>query len=806
MLGDLIHDAKHAWRGLALRPFYAVASIVMLALAIGANATAFGIFYGFLFQPLPYQAASHLYLVNEHVPSTPIGNDQISPTAYRIIRKDVPALAQSGLYLEGGVAPATISGHPTAVTFDKITPSFLRTLGVRPVIGRLPSLAAGRQDGPPEAVISYKFWQKSYGGDVNVLSKQLAFNGTSYRIVGVLPHNYAFNQGNDVQIPLLFPQPGLLEQNPQAAMVVRLSNDETIKRADNDLRRAVTDVRSHLSPLFRKPLHDLDLNIAPLRPALEHEAHIGVLPFVLQGTALLLLLLAIANTANLALVRHRARLHDFALRRVLGGSRSLLLRLLLLEQIPIAFIVFVVGSLLAWIGSRFILSFGSTIIVPPFRFGFGSDEIAFAALLTSIAIIVTGIAPVVMTMRYPLNAALSGGPKATIGRAARRVQRSLGVIQIALAFTLLVGSLTLSIGQFEFLNRTLGFSPDHRIVAQIIAPETTALIPAMEATITRLRGQSYVRNATAAGFITMPFSSSGANLVIQRDRPNAKADPINVAIMSNHYMSTLGITIQSGRGINKLDQANDAKVAIIGTNVDRRLFGRTNPIGHFVTIQPLGKFRIVGVARSVVWRSQPWHRKAGTVYLPLAAFAIPGYPLDVGGFIIHTRGAITSAEQGIKTLIEHMIPGSVVTSIQPYATTIDHRLGLRRMAGSIVSIFAILALTLATLGVYAVNMFIARARLPEFGMRAMLGASPSRLRRVALSDAAWLLAFGLAGGLLGGYLLVRAMSPLLFHESRIAPFVFAAALAIIGGIVLIAAWRPAARAANTPVKTLLDAG
>jgi predicted permease len=806
MVGDVIDDARVAWRGLVRRPFFAVASIVMLALAIGANATAFGIFYGFLFQPLPYHAADHLYLVNEYAPGTPFNNDQISPSAYRVLRRDVPSLSDAGLYLQGGAAPATIAGRPTAVTFDKITPSFLRTLGVRPAIGRLPSLAAGEPGGPAEVMISYKFWQKSYGGDADVLSKQLAFNGKSYRIVGVLPRSYAFNQGNDAQIPLLFPQPGLAEQVPQAVMVLRLRDGETIEHVDNAVRRAVPDVRAHLSPLFRKPLHDLSLDLVPIRPALEHEAHIGVLPYVLQGTALLLLFLAIANTSNLALVRHRARLHEFALRRILGGSRSLMLRLLMLEQLPIALIVFSLGGVFAWIGSRFIFSYGSAIVEPPFRFGFGADEIALAAVMTIVALVLTGIAPAIMTMHYPLQAALSGGPKATIGRAARRVQRTLGIIQIALAFALLSGSLTLSIGQFEFLNRKLGFSPDHRIVAQIISPETTALLPAMQTTISRLRGESYVRDATAAGFLTMPFSSSASGLSIMRDDADAKGGQVNAALIADHYTSTLGITIRSGRAINQLDQARGSKVVVIGANVARRLFGKTNPIGHIVTVEPIGKFKIIGVAGSVIWRIQPWHRSLGTIYLPLATLVVPGYPLDIGGFIIHTRGSTIDAEHDSKALIERMIPGSVVISIYPYKTIIGHRLALRRMSAAIVSTFAVLALILAALGVYAVNAFIARARLPEFGLRAMLGASPSRLLRLALSDASWLLAFGLAGGLLGGYLLVRAMSPLLFHEAAIAPFVFAAALAIIAGIVLIAAWRPATRAANTPVKTLLDAG
>lgn len=806
MGGTLGHDIAAVWRGLARRPFYAVASIVMLALAIGANATAFGITYGFLIRSLPYHAADQLFLVNEHAPATPYNADRLSPSAYRAIRRNSPAFADSGLFLAGGVEPATIAGHPTPVTFNRVTPSFLRTLGVRPVIGRLPRLAAGRRGGPDEAMISYKFWQKSYGGSLSVLDRRITFDGSSYRIVGVLPPDYAFTQGADVLTPLRFPQAGLAEQNPQAAMVVRLANGQSRTRIDNDLKQALPAVIARLSPLFRQPLRHAELDIVPLRPALERETNLGVLPFVLQGTALLLLLLAIANTANLALIRHRARVHEFALRRILGGSRALMLRRLLLEQLPILLVVFGLGCLLAWIGSGFILSYGPAIVVAPFRFGFGWDEVGFAAALSVVAVTVTGIAPAIMTMRYQLHAALSGGAKATLGPATRRVQRLLGIIQIALAFALLAGSLTLGIGQFEFLNRPLGFTPTHRIIAQVIAPKTTVLVPALEATLTRLRSASYVRDATAAGFMTIPFSSSKAGLAIERDHADAKGGLVNVAIMGEHYVSTLGITVRSGRDIDDLDQAPGARVVMIGSGVARRLFGKVDPIGHVVKIEPIGKFRIIGVAAPMVWRIAPWRQSLGTIYLPMAAFAVPGYPMDVAGIVVDVRGSIPAAAHDAKTLIQTMIPGSVVASIHAYSTTIDRRLGLRRMAASIVAIFAGLALILAALGVYAVNAFIARARLPELGMRAMLGASPSRLLRLAMTDAAWLLGLGLAGGAIGGYLLIRAMSPLLFHEAGIAPLVFAAAFAIIAVIVLTAAWRPAARAATTPVKTLLDAG
>lgn len=154
--------------------------------------------------------------------------------------------------------------------------------------------------------------------------------------------------------------------------------------------------------------------------------------------------------------------------------------------------------------------------------------------------------------------------------------------------------------------------------------------------------------------------------------------------------------------------------------------------------------------------------------------------------------------------IETESPDATVTSVKPFNAIIRSYAGERSLVATIVTVFAGMALILAALGVYAVNALIARSRLPEFGLRAMLGASPARLLRSALTDAAWLLGFGLAGGAMGGYLLIRAMSPLLYHVREIAPLVFAGSLILIAAIVLIAAWRPAATAANTPVKTLLD--
>jgi hypothetical protein len=170
----------------------------------------------------------------------------------------------------------------------------------------------------------------------------------------------------------------------------------------------------------------------------------------------------------------------------------------------------------------------------------------------------------------------------------------------------------------------------------------------------------------------------------------------------------------------------------------------------------------VGVTNPVVWRVAPWHQTPGTIYFPTASVIFPGATLQEVHLVVRYRGSVVAAKQRVAAAVRSAVPGAVVSRIVPYRQLIFIETAFRTLAAWIALSFALIALVVAGLGVYAVNAFIARARLPEFGMRAMLGASPARLLRLALRDAAWLLTFGLGGGAIGGYLLIRAMSPLLF--------------------------------------------
>jgi predicted permease len=802
---NFAHDTKLAWRGLARRPFYAIATIIMLGLAIGANAVAFGIFYDVELAPLPYEHASRLVLVQHQIPKAGLTQPIVAPRDYTRMRKMIKGMADAGIWSTGGEVPVSINGKPLAVSYSPVTPSWFRTLGIKPTLGRLPSLAAGRKDGPAEVIISYKFWQSAYGGATNVLGRTIDLGSGPQRIVGVLPRRYAFVGGNDVLSPLALPLPADQMNNLNYFMIARLKPDVSRARLNDELQQSKPAILRGKLQKSRDDVRDQILNARPLRSMIIALSSLGSLPYVLQGMALLLLALAIVNAANLAMVRQRARHGEFVLRRVLGASQGAVMRLLLLEQIPIALIVIPTAILIAWFGQRGMNRFGNAIMILPFHLLFGWPAVMSVVVLTFASLTIIISIPLLQLSRRTLDTALGLGAKATIGHMARRVQRGLGIVQMVLASALLIGSLGLGGSLYIALHQPLGFRPDRRLIASMLLPPAANNVRSVETIIDRLRADPEFTQAGGIGFGTYPFSSDIEYTMAKRMVAGAPTYHANLAVPDIGYFRTLGITIRQGRRFTQTDYHSGAKVAIVSEGFAKHLFGTDQVIGRTFEVPSIGPYRIVGVTGPVIWRVAPWHLAPGTMFLPLRAVDAGMGPLAFVHIAVRYRASAFTAQRQVRRIIEAAIPGAVVISVRSYRQQIGHHTAFRLMAAEITSCFALAALILAALGVYAVNALIGRSRLPEFGLRAMLGASPVRLLQSALIDVAWLLGLGLSGGALGGYLLIRAMSPLLYHVREIAPLIFIISLIVIAAIVLIAAWRPASAAANMPVKSLLDA-
>ncbi|MGH8275047.1 MAG: FtsX-like permease family protein, partial [Gammaproteobacteria bacterium] len=611
--------------------------------------------------------------------------------------------------------------------------------------------------------------------------------GTSYRIVGVMPKDFSVQQGNEgVWLPFVMTPKRAQGDNINYWMMVRRKPGVSLHRLNLELANYLQRILDKETPKERasdiKNGYTIDAR-PPHSIALNDYSDVGHLPWLLQAAAGLLLLLALANTVNLGLVRQRARQHEFALRRVLGSSRSGLVCLILIEHLPIALAIGITATLLAWAAVRALHAFGLPPAFSPFHITLAPAVIAFAWILTGLVILIAAFGPALLATGRRLLGALGNGPTATGGKGPRRTQRTLGVVQIALSCTLVIAGGLLGLSLWRVLSQPVGFSPQNRVVASIAIPENTKPYTAAWARLKpELLRLPSVKSAALTGMapFTNHFSMGEINLTGTHHTTHSK-----IPLVGADYFSTMNIPFLAGHGFSESDIANQLPVIVINDFLAKQFFGSANKaIGKTLSFIDK-KYRIIGVTRSVLWASTPNQYEQGTAYFPLGLFP-QGFNV-----IVRTSPSAPAMVQTLRRTIKQALPSSVV---------------FRSAGAGMVGAFAALALFLAALGVFAITAFIARARLGEYGIRAALGAGPAALLRLGFREAGWLLAVGLPLGLAGAYLLGRVIASALYQTPVFDIGLYVAGAAIIAAVVLVAAWGPARRAARVPIRNLIGGG
>jgi predicted permease len=799
---SLAAEFRGVMRGLARKPGYAIAAWVMLGLAIAANAAVFAIVWGFLLKPLPYAQPGQLDVVHVRLLKAKADLPLVSVRAYRELKKHLDGISEAGLAAQNEGAIVKVHGQSHFLLFQRVTPAFLRTLGVTPAIGSLPPPSAGKPGGPPAAVISWRFWQSAYGGSQKVLGQTYKANGKTYRIVGVMPRGFHFRMGNMAAWAPYVITPAAEQSGSSNYMVVRRKPGASLHRLNLELRNFVPRVLAKEKPEARARLirEGFTLDATPLRSIM---APFGTreLPWLLQAAAGLLLLLALANTINLGLVRQRARQHEFALRRVLGASRGGLVRLIAMEHLPIFLAVGGIASLLAWLGIRALGGVGLPPATSPFQVNFSAPIVIFAWVLTLLAMLIVVFGPALLASGRKLLSVAGHGPTATGGKGPRRMQRTLGTIQVALACALIIVGGLLGVSLWRVMSAPSGFQARNRTVLKISLPQNvsknTAAWADLKPEIMKLPG---VRDAAFTGMV--PYTNNRVLSRISKAGSKRKA-LVMLPTVSADYFATMGIRLVAGRAFSASEISSKAPVIVINEYLAKRWFGGAdNAIGKSVDFGATGYEhpRIVGVARDVRWEATRDQYRPGTAYLPTWTTA-EGFRV-----VVWTRAAGPQTKEALKRAVQAALPGSYVFSVTPLPSIMAGESSFRAAGAGMAGAFAALALLLAALGVFAITSFIARARLGEYGIRAALGASPLALLRLGFKDAVWLLAIGLPIGLAGAYLLGRVIAGALYQTPVLEWWLYVVGAVVIAAVVFAAAWRPARKAARVPIRDLLGGG
>lgn len=799
-------DVRNALRQVRRAPAFHVLAMAVIALGIGATTTMLTVTDAVVFRPLPYERSADLYLIRSRVGGVQFSSNSL--LNQRAVGLLVPALE----WVAGAQdwSPAlTGAGEPVRVYALDVTREYLPGLGASAVIGRTftPDDHAG--DAAPVAVMSWGLWQRVWGGDASVLGRSVQLNGFAHTIVGVMrrtwrdPEPIESGTPTNVWLPVRDDAEAWADRGDFSYQLIGRSRPGIGVDA---LRAGLAAAGERLSAEYPADNTSngaaLEFIPASLKERTVSDAR-GRLMLML-GAALLLLLLACANVANLFLARGSTRQAELSVRGALGASRSRLARQLFAESLVTAMLGGVAGVLLGTAGLR-----AFTALAPAEMPRLHEAQLDVRALLlVLVAIVATGvISGIVPALRSTAvrRTALSE-TRTTAGARQRRSQSALVAIEIALALVLVTGSVLLLRSFSAMLHADPGFDPHDRVVAEIRPPAGTlqeVQRTFFDEVLQRSRGIPGVRSA--ALLYTPPGSGGGMWTRMSAedaDPATAEVPFIRVTPVLGDALTTLGMRLRTGADFDAAVQANDPPTVILNESAARQIFpGVDDPVGHRLRFglpdseAPLRT--VIGVVADVSQRGPGVPAESG-VLAPASQFGAPRYSL-----VLRMSPAVPAPAAAIRSIVAEVGSGVPVDRIATMTDLLSAQMAEARFLTSLLTTFALLALLLAAVGTYGTASHAVTRRLREMGIRMALGARGRSVLGLLLGDAVMTTAAGIGAGAVLGILLARFIESYVFGIGPRDPLAFLVAATVLAAATLMASLVPALRAARADPNRVL---
>jgi predicted permease len=795
-------DLRFALRVLWKSPAYAAVSVLTLALAIGVNTAIFSVVNGVLLRDLPYREPDRLVTIWEKAPQFP--EMSISYLDFLDWVKGQRSFEALGA-LRGESYNLTGAGRPERLQVRMVSASFFPLLGVTPQLGRAFLPEEDRGQGTPVALLTHAFWQRHFAGDPGVVGRTFTLDGRPFTVVGVLPRSLrpvsrwgSFPLG-DVYVPLaLIPERLRLRGNhPGIFGVGRLAPGVTFEQARTDLEGigralgAQYDSNRSVLPALA-PMH-LDM-VERVKPTL----------LVLMAAVVFVLLIAVANVANLMLARGTTRRKEMAVRAALGAGRWQIARQLLIESTITAVVGGAAGVLLALWGVDVLSSArpDSLPLVADIRID--RSVLAFSLVVSVGTGILFGMAPALQAARASLHDALKDGNRTTAGRGHRRLRGSLVVTEVALALVLLVGAGLLLRTVVSLQSVDLGFRPDGLLTAGLSLPpgkyDDVARLRAFLGRVSdNVRAIPGVKAASVSAGLPLAGASETSFWIEGRPRPAASEIPFAVYYpVSVGYREAMGITLVAGRWFTEADGPTVARVGIIDDVLARRFFPQGALGKRLTNVNGENPIEIVGVVKHVVHYGVG-EREAAPYQLHFPYLQIPE---QVFARTLSNVAVVVRAEElapdalraGLTSAVANADPDQPIYDVRTMGSYVHESLAGRRFTLFLLGLFAALALVLAATGLYAVMAYTVSQRTPEIGVRMALGAQSGDVQRMMVGQGIRLAGIGLLLGLALGLAVTRAMRGMIVGVAPTDPLTFGAVAGLLAMVALLASWLPARRA------------
>lgn len=798
-------------------PAFTVAAAVVLALGMGASTAIFTLVHAVLLAPLPYPDSARLVYVWTTRLESGTGTDILSAEDFREFRAKIVSFEKTAGYIRNSWTVTGI-GQAQRLSVMNVTDGFFETLGIRPALGRefrADEFHAGRD---MEAIFSHEFWRDRLAGDPGAIGRRITLDGVSFEIVGVMPAGFPLDNEFDLWAPLAVESPlaqGRL--HPTMRAFGRLKPGVRLESAQAE----VTALAADFAARYPEDRHRtfklttfLDFEVGDTRESL----------WILAAAVACLLLIACSNVASLLLARGAGRVREMAVRAAVGASRAALIRQMLVESTALAILGGVLGMALAAGSVRVLLAIAPDALPRSREIHADPRILAFGFVLSLATGILCGIVPAWRGSRVNLNEALKEAGRGGAGIRGSRLHAALVVAEVAFAVALMACAGLLARSLRALNEVRLGYDTRGTVVMQVALPisryggknldESRLFFERV------LRGIEELPGVEAAGSTNLlPLQTDTNRVGVWVDTQPVENQETRIVldnrVLTPGYFRAMGVPLVAGRFFDWTDRPETPRVVIINDAFAREAFPN-GALGHRITLD-LGKpwtAEVVGVVASF-HESSLWEEPRRELFTTESQTTIRGQTLviktgekAVGGDGSPDADASTSATVAAVRRVIAQVDGDVpVYNVRTMQQHVSHQLAQPRMRGMVFGVFAVVALMLASLGVYGVIACAVAERRQEIGIRMALGARPAHVRGMLAAEGLKLTAIGLAIGLAGAAAAGRLLARFLYGISIADPWSFLGsflgAAAVFAAVALAASYLPSRKAVKLdPLRVL----
>ena len=793
------NDIRFALRALGRSRSFTVTALVTLALGISVNTAIFSVIESVLLTPPPFDDPARIVTIDGENKAKGLTTSSIAYPDVLDWRADAHAFAEIAVIRH---ATFNLAGGDRAERAQgaRVSANFFRVFGVQPLLGRAFAKDEETVGNDRVIVLSDAYWRRRFGGDPTIVGRQLSVNGWQYTVVGVMPRKFAYPPEAEVWSPFAPDSQALHRGNRFLRGVGRLAPGATFDQGVAELNA----ISRRLEQTYVGSNTGWRVSSRPIEEAMTGKA--STILYTFLGAAGFVLLIACANVANLLLARASGRAREVAVRKALGASSWRLTRQLLTESVVLAVAGAVVAVLLSLWEIRLLKAVIPVPLPPWLSIEVSGRALLFTIVLAGLTGVIAGIVPALRLARGGVRESLATGVRGSGSARRSRTQQALVVAEVTLAVVLLAGAGLLLTSLSRLQSVPPGFSPDGVLVARLTLAgpryeSREAMVSFYDNVLNRLRETPGVEAAGAAGALPLSGSANTSNfLVVGRAEPADGQEPTSRwERVTPDYFAALGIPLKAGRAFDARDKVDAPKVVMVSESWARMFFpGESDVVGRRLRLGGSNEqSTIVGVVGDVRHDGldapvQP------TLFLPYAQHADRGMTV-----VVRAAGDAAALTAPVREAVGSVDPAIPVYDISTMEEQVSKSILAQRLSGSMIGVFAFMALVLATVGVYGLIAYSVAERRHEIGIRLALGAQGRDVRRLVVGQGVRLTLMGVVIGLAGAIAIGRGLRSLLFGVTATHLPTLIGVSSILLAVAAAASWIPARRAARTDLLSAL---